>query len=210
MRPKSSVQPGQIRIIAGRWRGRRLVFPAVNGLRPSGDRVRETLFNWLMPEVAGARCLDLFAGSGALGLEAASRHAEAVVLIEKDARACQTLQQHCNALQANTVVVVHGDALTWLETNHVTGETFDIVFLDPPFGSTLLADSVAALESGNWLAPGALIYTECAAGQNPISFAAPQWELYRHRIFGSVDSRLYRRACDNLASAASPLIEQRD
>ncbi len=209
-RPNSFARPGQIRIIAGRWRGRRLEFPAISGLRPTGDRVRETLFNWLMPDLPGARCLDLFAGSGALGLEAASRHAGAVVLVEQNAQACRALQQHCSNLQANTVIVAHSDALTWLEANQALSEAFDIVFLDPPFDSGLLADSVAALESGNWLAADALIYTESAVGQNFTALADSHWELCRHRVFGSVDARLYRHPSHGHARESSPLIEQRD
>lgn len=209
-RPKSLVRPGQIRIIAGRWRGRRLEFPAVSGLRPTGDRLRETLFNWLMPDLPGARCLDLFAGSGALGLEAASRHAGAVVLVEKDAQACRALQQHCSTLQANTVMVAHCDALTWLQTSQAPGETFDIVFLDPPFDSGLLADSIAALQSGSWLAADALIYTESAVGQSLSALADAHWKLCRHRIFGAVDCRLYRHPGYSHAREPSPLIEQRD
>lgn len=192
-RPKHRPKSGQVRIIAGQWRGRRLSFPDTAGLRPTGDRVRETLFNWLMPELPGARCLDLFAGSGALGFEAASRLAASVMMIEQSHQACCALQRHCENLGASTVDVVCEDALTWLNQNQFSGQSFDIIFLDPPFDSALLAQAVQSLESGNWLTPHSLIYTESANSLQPTRFASENWELYRQRVFGAVDFRLYRR-----------------
>ncbi|RLA42387.1 MAG: 16S rRNA (guanine(966)-N(2))-methyltransferase RsmD [Gammaproteobacteria bacterium] len=191
--PKHRPQSRQVRIIAGQWRGRRLNFPDTAGLRPTGDRVRETLFNWLMPELPGARCLDLFAGSGALGFEAASRLAASVIMVEKNHQACRALQQHCENLSASTVDVVCEDALTWLNQNRFSAQSFDIVFLDPPFKSALLAQALQSLEYGNWLTPHTLIYTESENGQQPTCFTSENWELYRQRVFGAVDFRLYRR-----------------
>jgi 16S rRNA (guanine966-N2)-methyltransferase len=184
---------GYVRIIAGRWRGRRLFFPEVSGLRPTGDRVRETLFNWLMPELVGARCLDLFAGSGALGFEAASRGASAVIMIEQNHTAYQALLKHHTDLSAsNTVDIIHQDALDWLAENNAAGHVFDIVFLDPPFSSELLATAVKALKDGNWLAPNALIYCEWTVDQSLMPIQDGAWQLYRQREFGAVHTRLYR------------------
>jgi len=130
--------PGRLRIIAGRWRGRRLTVPALPGLRPTPDRVRETLFNWLGPRVEGARCLDLFAGTGALGFEAASRGAAQVVMVEQASRAVAQLRSHAAALLADVVEVVDREALSWLGGRF---RRFDIVFLDPPFGRGLVGEA---------------------------------------------------------------------
>lgn len=192
-RRKNAAPGGQVRIIAGQWRGRRLNFPDVDGLRPSGDRVRETLFNWLQGDLPGAYCLDLFAGSGALGFEAASRQAARVVMVEQDIKAANALQQHRQKLAANTVDIIHQDALGWLKTNHPAGHAFDIVFLDPPFASTLFAEALQVLEEGLWLAPEALIYSESPVDQSHSNPFSQDWHLHRQRRFGAVDSRLYRR-----------------
>jgi 16S rRNA (guanine966-N2)-methyltransferase len=188
-----SASSGQVRIIAGQWRGRRLAFPDVKGLRPSGDRVRETLFNWLQLDLPEARCLDLFAGSGALGYEAASRHAASVVMIEQNREAYSSLQHNRDNLAATNVELIHQDALLWLATKRSAHQPFDIAFLDPPFDSGLLDEAIQRLETGGWLASGALIYTECAIGQSANNLRDKQWQLHRQRTFGEVDSRLYRR-----------------
>ena len=125
----------EFRIIAGVWRRRKLKFPPLPGIRPSPDRVRETLFNWLMDRVAGARCLDLFTGSGALGLEALSRGAAEVVFVDRERAALDAVGGHLAALKAQGGTLVQADALAWLET---PGTTFDIVFLDPPFDAEFL------------------------------------------------------------------------
>lgn len=192
-RRKNGAPGGQVRIIAGKWRGRRLNFPNIEGLRPSGDRVRETLFNWLQEDLPGAHCLDLFAGSGALGFEAASRQAERVVMVERDIKAVNALKQHRNNLAANTVDIIHQDALSWLKKANSADNAFNIVFLDPPFTSSLLAEVLQALEEGQWLAPEALIYSESPADKTLSTPFNPSWHLHRQRRFGAVDSRLYRR-----------------
>ena len=143
----------QLRIIGGEWRSRRLRFPAVDGLRPTMDRVRETIFNWLQFDVAGARVLDAFAGSGALGIEALSRGAKDVVFLEKHPKAAIQLKDNLGSLNATHAQVWAGDALLWLQQNP---QPFDLVFLDPPFGKNLLQPAIDALT----LLPGALIYTE--------------------------------------------------
>lgn len=147
---------GKVRIIAGRWRGSKLDVPGVVGLRPSSDRVRETLFNWLQGHVAGARCLDLFAGSGALGFEAASRGAAAVTMIERDSAALAALRASAQRLDAAQVEIIAADALAWLARE--PERRFDLVFVDPPFAAGLHQQVLDVLAP--WLAPGALVYVE--------------------------------------------------
>jgi 16S rRNA (guanine966-N2)-methyltransferase len=152
--------PRVLRIIGGTWRGRKLRFPAGAAIRPTPDRVRETLFNWLGATIHGARCLDLFAGSGVLGLEALSRGAAHVTFVERDAAAAHALRERLVEWQAGDARVERGDALRYLAG---AARPFDIVFLDPPFASELLTQSAALLEERHWLATGARIYVECAA-----------------------------------------------
>src|ERR1700675_3848327 len=147
-----------VRIIGGGWRGRRVSFPDIPGLRPTPDRVRETLFNWLQHAIAGARCLDLFAGSGALGLEALSRGAGRLVFVEQAVAASRALQEQLNRFGgASRAQVGEMGAARYLRS---AGEPFDIVFLDPPFGHGALAEYVPLLGEGLWLKPGALVYLE--------------------------------------------------
>jgi len=140
----------RVRIIGGQYRRRLLDFPDSAGLRPTTDRVRETLFNWLGQDLPGWTCLDLFAGSGALGFEAASRGAGRVVMIERDGKAISALEKNRAALGATQVDILRADALAWLVNSH---ETFDLVFVDPPFDSdlaaTVLADLARHLKSGS-------------------------------------------------------------
>lgn len=158
---------GKLRIISGNWRGRRLSVPDLPGLRPSGDRAREVLFNWLQGRVRSARCLDLFAGTGALGLEAASRGAASVVLVEQDRRLCRQLIELGEHWPGGEVLtVVQADAVRWLER---ADGPFDIVFVDPPFGAGLYAETLSALARRGLLAPGALVYVESAA-RSPAPF----------------------------------------
>lgn len=148
---------GSVRIIAGRWRRRRLPVLDVPGLRPTPDRVRETLFSWLHERLPGARCLDLFAGTGALGFEAASRGAAEVVLVESNPRLATSLRTQVDSLGAEGIEVVHGDALKWLSG---PSRPFDVVFLDPPFGVLDLGGLCRRLESRSWLTEAALVYLE--------------------------------------------------
>jgi 16S rRNA (guanine966-N2)-methyltransferase len=165
--------PGFVRIIAGHLRGSKLPVPDRPGLRPSSDRVRETLFNWLQARVPGARVLDLFAGTGALGLEAASRGAASVVLVERDPGLAEALRGHVARFKLEGARVVQGDALAWLSGPPV--EAFDLVFLDPPFDGTLWEPAAWRLQP--WLAPGAWIYVE-----SPHTLQAswpPGWRVHR-------------------------------
>lgn len=156
---------GRVRIIGGRWRRRILLFPERPELRPTPDRVRETLFNWLDPYLEGARCLDLFAGSGALGFEAASRGAAEVVMLERDAVLVTRLREHARSLAAERIVRIEGaDALQWLRGS---ARPFDIVFVDPPFGEPVRTRICTLLSAGGWLAEGALVYVEASAAGEP-------------------------------------------
>lgn len=153
-----SKQTNSVRIIGGEFRSRILHFPDASGLRPTPDRVRETLFNWLGQRMHGLNCLDAFAGSGALGFEAASRGAERVVMLERDAKVRDALRENAARLQVGKVEILQMDALTYLSR---PGELFDIIFLDPPFELNLL---MPALQSAaTRLSPGGKIYAESAA-----------------------------------------------
>ncbi|MBI3343571.1 MAG: 16S rRNA (guanine(966)-N(2))-methyltransferase RsmD [Gammaproteobacteria bacterium] len=180
-----------MRIIGGRWRSRRLGFPDVEGLRPTPDRVRETLFNWLAPIIEGARCLDLFAGSGALGLEALSRGATEVVMVDRDPQVIARLKENVATLGAPGATLVAADALTWLQSPH-RKSTFDIVFLDPPFGQGLLEPCCKLLEEHGWLAPSAHIYLESESALGPPALPA-NWQLKRSQKAGQVGYHLATR-----------------
>jgi 16S rRNA (guanine966-N2)-methyltransferase len=179
-----------LRIIGGAWRGRRLRFPPSPEIRPTPDRVRETLFNWLAARVPGARCLDLFAGSGAIGLEALSRGAAHVTFVERDAAAAREIAARLEEWGARTGRVEQSDALRFLKTT--PAEPFDIAFLDPPFASPVLAESVACLEQGGWLVDDALVYVECAAASMPA--VPPRWRPLKAKQAGEVGYHLYWRA----------------
>jgi 16S rRNA (guanine966-N2)-methyltransferase len=189
---------GQVRIIGGRLRGRRLQVPQQTGLRPTTDRVRETLFNWLSADIAGSRCLDCFAGAGSLGFEAFSRGAAEVVLIERAAAVSEGIAANAQALRAaaarddilarSRLQVLQADALHWLATRPPT--PFDIVFLDPPFDDNLLADVCQRLSRG-WLAPYAAIYLETPAS-SPMPVLPENWHITRERTAGQVRYALAR------------------
>ncbi|HEX5340557.1 MAG TPA: 16S rRNA (guanine(966)-N(2))-methyltransferase RsmD [Gammaproteobacteria bacterium] len=171
----------EFRIIGGEWRRRRLGFPPLPDIRPSPDRVRETLFNWLQGRVPGAHCLDLFAGSGALGLEALSRGAADCVFVDQARAVIETLRSHFDSLQAQGAEAVQSEALLFLERNH---QRFDLVFLDPPFASDLLERTLEILSAGAWLAPDARIYIEYAAARCPALPAG--WRMLREARAGRV------------------------
>ncbi|WP_368561940.1 16S rRNA (guanine(966)-N(2))-methyltransferase RsmD [Pseudoxanthomonas sp. UTMC 1351] len=178
---------GNIRIIGGRWRGTKLSVPDSPGLRPSSDRVRETLFNWLMPKLPGARVLDLFAGTGALGLEAMSRGAAQAVLVERDPALVRNLRETVERLAAQpNVQVVAQDAMAWLAS--APAGTFDIAFLDPPFAEGLWEKALTALLPV--LANGAWIYVEAPADVVPPAPAS--WALHREGRTREVRFALYR------------------
>jgi 16S rRNA (guanine966-N2)-methyltransferase len=178
----------QLRIIGGQWRGRKLSFPDSEGLRPTPDRVRETLFNWLAPEIAGARCLDLFSGSGALGIEALSRGASWVDMNDSVRAVAQQLRSNLSLLSANTAQVKHSDALNWLQQE--PHEPYDIVFLDPPFRKGLADECIEAIVNNGILKPHAWVYLEMA--NDEVLPAIPDtWQLHRDKTAGQVRYQLY-------------------
>lgn len=211
-KPRSSVKPSaspgrqSVRLIAGRWRGRRLAFPEIEGLRPTPDRVRETLFNWLQGHCAGARVLDLFAGSGALGLEALSRGARQAVLVERHPAAVRQLQAtlatlgvggaanfldtaQATAPEEPVARVVPGDGYRYLEG---AAEAFDIVFLDPPFADGREVELCTLLLARGWLAPSGWLYVEHPTAR-PIIAWPDGLRPWREARAGDVTCHLLRR-----------------
>lgn len=196
---------GTIRIIGGRWRGRRLAVPDRPGLRPTGDRARETLFNWLADRVAGATALDLFAGTGALGLEAASRGAARVVLVERDPALVARLESvRADWPGGETLEVVRADAPSWLAG--ATGP-FDLVFIDPPFEAQLHDRTLAALGRAGLLARDARVYVESPArAPAPVSGTDSGWHVARDKRVGDVRMQLLARAEDDALETGLPPI----
>jgi 16S rRNA (guanine966-N2)-methyltransferase len=175
------IRGGEVRIIGGEWRRRRIAFPGTEQLRPTPDRVRETLFNWLGQDLTGLSCLDLFAGSGVLGLEAASRGAARVTLVESDRRVVAALQESTRMLGANQVRVVHADALEFLSRN---GAAYDVVFVDPPFAD---GPPIAIMETLlRRLSAGTRVYVESDRRLEP----SQGWRTLRQDRAGMVHFHL--------------------
>lgn len=199
--PDPSAGPGLLRIIGGRWRGRKLRFTAAEGLRPTPDRVRETLFNWLTADIRDARCLDLFSGSGALGLEALSRGAAHCDFVDSNPASLAQIQRHLQDLGAQSQGGCHtaraSDFLARAEN------PWDIVFLDPPFGQALIAPTCELLETRALLTAGACIYIESGAGDTTPEPPEP-WQLHRDKSAGAVSYQLYRYQC---AARKTPVTE---
>ena len=187
-RPDARPTLGKLRIIGGSLRGSKLAVPDAPGLRPTPDRVRETLFNWLMPVIDGARCLDLFAGTGALGIEALSRGAAWTDFVETDPRLAQALRENLQRLKQAQAAVYGGDALTLLGSSPKA--PYDIVFVDPPFSAARRDEAAALLDANAWLRDGALIYLEMPASVQPNT--PPSWILHRESTAGAVRFALYR------------------
>jgi 16S rRNA (guanine966-N2)-methyltransferase len=208
---KPSLETGSFRIIGGQWRSRRLSFPAIEGLRPTTDRVRETVFNWLNAEIQGARVLDVFSGSGALGLEAFSRGAASLLAIEKDKQAAKALQANIELLMpdpqhAKLIKVQNSDALSFLANLKVNPtqlikpqvdislrnfDLFDLVFLDPPFRKGILEETLLLLDGHPCIQKGALVYAEREKEMSNISFPK-DWTLLKEKIAGQVLYQLFR------------------
>jgi RNA methyltransferase, rsmD family len=192
---KAQVQnaKGEVRIIAGRWRGRKLPVLNANGLRPTGDRMKETLFNWLMHHILDSRCLDCFAGSGSLGFEALSRQARQVTFLELDKTVANQLKKNLQTLplEGQQAEVINQNSLDFLR-QAPNEPTFDLVFLDPPFHFGLAEQAIALLDEHRWLVPEALIYVEtekCKALSVPAD-----WQLLKEKTTGQVCCRLYQKA----------------
>lgn len=184
------LQEGRIRLIGGEYKRRLLPVLDSPGLRPTPDRTRETLFNWLMNALPGAYVLDLFSGSGALGFEALSRGAAQVQLVERDTAIAKRLHENTVTLGAEQkVVVTQADALQWLKTTPKA--SFDIVFIDPPFHNDLVMPSCELLETQGLLADDAYIYVEVEAGTTPT--LPPHWQLHREARAGESRAYLYKR-----------------
>ncbi len=190
---EQSTGAGLLRIIGGRWRGRKLRFTAAEGLRPTPDRVRETLFNWLAADIREARCLDLFSGSGALGLEALSRGAAHCDFVDSNPASLAQIRRHLQSLEAATAASCHtaraSDFLVRADS------PWDIVFIDPPFGQGLVAPACELLDSRRLLTPGACIYIETGSGDT-LPELPQAWQLHREKTAGAVDYRLYRYPAD--------------
>ncbi|MDN2482332.1 16S rRNA (guanine(966)-N(2))-methyltransferase RsmD [Vibrio agarivorans] len=180
---------GSIRIISGLWRGRKLPVHDAEGLRPTTDRVKETVFNWLAQDVPKSRCLDVFAGSGGLGFEAASRQAEKVTMLELNNKAFQQLKSNVATLKASNIDAVQTDALAYLKQ---PGSAYDVVFIDPPFHQGLVDECIQLLEQNGWLSDNAMIYLETEK-ELDVSSVPTTWSLHREKQAGQVAFRLYER-----------------
>ena len=181
--------PREVRIIGGQWKRSKLPVAEAPGLRPTPDRVRETLFNWLGQDLSGWRCLDAFAGSGALGFEAASRGAAEVVLLERDRRLARSLEQTAQRLKATTLRIECAEALGWMARS--APARFELVFIDPPFDSTLALPAIAA--AARLVVPDGLAYTELSRAFDAEDLAGSGWQISRVGRAASVHYHLLRR-----------------
>ena len=178
-----------IRIIGGRWRSRRLRCVESPGLRPSPDSVRETLFNWLPHDLRGATCLDLFAGSGALGFEAASRGADKIVMVESSRKAIAMLRENHAALHDDARIKIIADSAQKFMQQPQKNDAFDIIFIDPPFADNLIKPTCETLIARGFLSPDALVYIESPHAKNPLPIPA-DWHIIRSNRCGMVQSTL--------------------
>lgn len=180
----SNTKNNTLRIIAGKWRGRKVPFPDGEGLRPTSDRIRETLFNWLAPVINGANCLDLFSGSGALSLEALSRGAAQATLLDANNQATRQLQKNLTDLECSNAQVITTNSLKWLQEKQTGENRFDVVFLDPPFNQQLLAPTCELLEEKQLIAEESYIYIETEAS---LALQIPDnWRILREKKAGQV------------------------
>ena len=177
----------KLRIIGGEWRSRHIVFDDAPGLRPTPARVRETLFNWLQLDVPNSRCLDLFAGSGALGFEAASRGAKRVLMVENNPKTCQKLKENRSALTSDKVEIMQSDVQLFIKNCH---EQFNCIFLDPPFAQGLLQSTCQQIAQADVLAPYGKIYLE-AERKLQLEGLPENWQLLKHKVAGDVSFNLY-------------------
>lgn len=191
-----------VRIIGGSLRGRKVSFPDADGLRPTADRIRETLFNWLQFSLQGKRCLDLFAGSGVLGIEALSRGAASTVFIEKNPQAANLIANNLSQLGLIGGEVQCADAFQWLGTSAAAKREFDIIFIDPPFASNYMDDLIAVLAEGPMFAANCKLYIE-----SPIAFdefrPLKKWQQLKTKKAGKVYFSLWQFNADNKRTAGS-------
>ena len=177
----------KLKIIAGEWRSRQLVFEDTPGLRPTPARVRETVFNWLQTDIIASQCLDLYAGSGALGFEAASRRAKSVVMVENNAKACRLINENKQKLSASQIKIVQSDVFAFLAGD---ATPFDVVFLDPPFAKGMAPQTCQWLEDKGWLATQAKIYVEVES-QLVLDELPENWQCLKHKQAGEVGYYLF-------------------
>ena len=193
---KSKQQRAKLRIIGGQWRSRMLPIPELEGLRPTPDRVRETLFNWLNANIPGAKCADLFCGSGALGLEALSRSAKSCVFVDASRVVTQQIQKNLDTLSCKDALTLNQSTLNLLELPLTSQPAlaekapFDIVFIDPPFRKGWV-DTILPLLDKGWLAEGALVYLEMEK-ETPVPAIANQWDLLKEKTAGQLVYRLFQ------------------
>ena len=186
--PSKSQETGQFRIIAGNNRGRKLTFPAVEHLRPTPDRVRETLFSWLFDDCPNSQCLDLFAGAGSLGLEALSRGARHCTFIEQNSEAVKSIRHHCETLTFNNTKVIQGSLPTPIKQ---LSTAFNLIFIDPPYQHDITLECINHLLENELIADNAWIYIENASSNAPHQLAS-NFSLHREKIFGQVRSSLFQ------------------
>ena len=179
----------KLRIIGGNWRSRCITFVDAPGLRPTPARVRETVLNWLRNDIIGSRCLDLYAGSGALSFEAASREAKSVIQVENNPQACRALKENAVALAAEQIKIVQSDVFRYLAGD---AEAFDIVFIDPPFAQNLAVQTCQWLEDKGWLSPHAKIYVETESTLKLVGMPE-NWRLLKSKTAGEVGYCLFER-----------------
>lgn len=192
MPKQNKASRGSLRIIGGQWRGRKLDIVDLEGLRPTANRIRETLFNWLQTDIGLSHCLDLYAGTGALGLEAASRGAKQVTLLEVNQQAAKQLQTHCDALDAGQCQVINTTAMGFLAQNK---QQYDIVFIDPPYQDNAWSEVAQQLMSTQALADQALIYIEYPTAMDTPELPQ-QWQLLKEKKAGAVQYALYQHTKD--------------
>lgn len=187
---KKSIQNGFVRLISGKWRGKKLAVQDKEGLRPTTDRTKETLFNWLMHDVRDANCLDCFSGSGSLAFEALSRFAKNATLLERDKQVAKQLRDNLQLLKVDNGSVIETDSILYLQ--QMASQQFDIVFVDPPFHKGLVQPCCLALEENNYLAAQALIYIEREAQLSAL-LLPENWQLLKEKSTGQVIYQLYLR-----------------
>ena len=187
---RKPIKTGFIRLISGKWRGKKLPVKDKEGLRPTTDRTKETLFNWLMHDVRDANCLDCFSGSGNLAFEALSRFAKNALLLEYDKQVAQQLRENLKTLKVDNASVVETDSINYLQQTAV--QQFDIVFVDPPFNKGLVSPCCQALEENGYLTPQALIYIEMEVQSTAVELPG-NWQLLKEKSTGQVTYQLYLR-----------------
>jgi 16S rRNA (guanine966-N2)-methyltransferase len=187
---KKMAKDGFIRIISGKWRGKKLVVKDKEGLRPTTDRTKETLFNWLMHDIRDANCLDCFSGSGSLSFEALSRYAQSAILLERDKSVAEQLRENLKILKVDNASVVETDSIHYLQ--QTATQTFDIVFIDPPFNKDLVQPCCEALEKNGYLTAPAIIYIEVETQSQDLQLP-DNWTLLKQKSTGQVSYQLYSR-----------------